>query len=320
MTTAPLRRVRRAVVAALSAAALGLGVASMGVQAYAAVASVVPEGLPGARAAAAGPGDLAVEAFPGAAYFTDLTPGDRRYWPLRAELHGAPSGSFALRVHGSGGLVEHANHGLTIAVHSCTGGYVGNDPAVEPTCSGASRTVFDERPLAEISSQPTADHTQHTWVLPDILRSQARHFLVVLGVPGEGALDESLMGLSGEFGIGLYAAGDAPVTPDDPIPGDPVPGTDPTPGTDPAPGPTTVPGPEPQPTSDPTGPARPPTGQVPRPAPAVPAAPGEQPTTSAQPSTGTLPDTGGPVLALVLTGAGAVGLGATFAGRGRRRP
>lgn len=318
MIAARLRAVRRAVVASLSATALGLGIASMGVQAYAAVASVVPEGLPGARAAAVGPGDLAVEAFPGSAYFTDLTPGDRRYWPVRAQLHGAPAGSFALRVHGSGGLVEHADHGLTIAVHSCTGGYVGNNPSVEPSCSGASKIVFAERPLAEISSPPAADHTEHTWVLPDIVRSQGRHFLVVLGVPEEGALDESLMGLSGEFGIGLYAAGDAPVTPDDPAPGDPTPGTDPTPG------PTTQPGPEqdpePDPASGPTDPPRLPTGQAPRPAPVVPAAPGAQPTTPGEPRTGTLPDTGGPVLALLLAGAGAVGLGATFAGRGRRRP
>ena len=226
-------------------------------QAYVAVAADLPGGLPGARMAASEPGgDLVVTAVPEDPQFLDLTPGDSRFWTVEASLEQASSGRLSMRVFGAGAVVEHARSGLTIAVESCSRAYASGSSTSRPVCGSAPTQVISTTNLASISSDPGDATSPRTWVLPDIHRSVDRHFLVTLAIPSDGESDKTLMGLSGSFGLGLFASGvDTPPAPID----------------------------------------------VERP----------RPTTS-------LPDTGGPALALLLLGLGAVSLGLAVRARAHR--
>lgn len=278
-------RIRHVATSALAVAVGSIAIAALSVPAHSAVVLAAPGTLGSWSASAAAPaGDLEVDAVPVAPQFLDLSPGDRRYWPLEANLEGAESGSFALRVHGAGALIEHPRHGLTISVESCSGGYAGEDPEVRPRCSGTAATVLPETPLREISSAPTAASSVHVWPLPDILRGQPRHLLVTLGLPSAGADDESLMGMSGGFGVGLYASGNTFGDAGDPV----------------------------LPTEDATPPPDEPTQPSP---PAAPAGPGVQ-----APNDGPgfdLPATGGPHAALMAVAAGLIALGTVLYRRNR---
>src|SRR5690606_30751452 len=59
-----------------------------------------------------------------------------------------------------------------------------------------------------ISSVPAQDRAEDMWTLPDIVRDQARSLVVTLAVPASGADDKTLMGLRGDVGVGLFAAGE----------------------------------------------------------------------------------------------------------------
>lgn len=191
---------RRALIAWAAGAAVMLGLASVSVQSYAALA---------AQADAASAGDLVVKAQPHPTEFFDLSPGESRYWSIEASLLGAERGSLALRVFGAGALIDHPLHPLTIAVEGCDGMLVGDDPREHPRCEGAAyTTVIAEQPLAEISSDPALDRAEHVWTLPDIIRDQERSLVVTLAVPAGGADDKTLMGLRGDIGVGLFAAGE----------------------------------------------------------------------------------------------------------------
>jgi hypothetical protein len=274
---------------AASAPAIAVGaiaIAGLSVPAHSAVVTAA-SGTPASWSASADDagGDLEVDASPVAPQFLDLSPGDRRYWPLEANLEGAESGTLAVRVHGAGALIEHPRHGLTISVESCSGGYAKEDPDVRPRCSGTSATVLSRTPLKDVTSQPTDASVAHVWQLPDILLGRPRHLLVTLGLPGAGADDESLMGLSGEFGVGLYASGNTFRDAGDPV----------------------------LPTED----ATPPPGEPAQPsAPAAPAGPGVH-TPNDGPGFG-LPATGGPQAVLMAVAAGLVGLGTALYRRNRR--
>lgn len=190
----------RALGALAAGAALVLGLTSVTMQSYAAIAE---------QADAAPPGDLVVEAQPHPTEFFDLSPGESRYWSIEASLLGAERGSLALRVFGAGALIEHPQHPLTIAVEGCDGMLVGDDPREHPICEGAEYTsVIAEQPLADISSDPALDEAAHVWTLPDIVHDQVRSFVVTLALPAAGADDKTLMGLRGDIGVGLFAAGD----------------------------------------------------------------------------------------------------------------
>lgn len=191
---------RRALGALAASATLILGLASLSVQSYAAIAE---------QEDAASAGDLTVEAQSHPAEFFDMSPGESRYWSISAALLGAERGSLALRVFGAGALIEHPRHPLTIAVEGCDGMLVGDDPREHPVCEGAVYTsIIDEQPLAGISSDPALDQADDVWTLPDIVRDRARSFVVTLALPADAADDESLMGLRGDIGVGLYAAGE----------------------------------------------------------------------------------------------------------------
>ncbi len=191
---------RRALGALAAGAALMLGLASVSVQSYAAIAQ---------QTDATSAGDLVVTAQPHPTAFFDMSPGESRYWSIEASLLGAERGSLALRVFGAGALIEHPRHPLTIAVEECDGMLVGDDPREQPRCEGAMyTTVIAEQPLAEITSHPAVDRAEDIWTLPDIVRDQARSLVVTLAVPASGADDETLMGLRGDVGVGLFAAGE----------------------------------------------------------------------------------------------------------------
>lgn len=190
---------RRALAACVAGACLFTGLASVTAQSFAAV---------GAGPDAADSGDLVVEARPLPTWFFDMSAGERRYWSIDASLEDADRGSLALRVFGDGALVEHPQHPLTIEIEGCDGRLVGDDPRVHPTCEGADYTqIVAEQPLVDISSDPSQDQADEVWSLPDIIRGQARSFVVTLAVPASGADDKTLMGLRGEIGVGLFAAG-----------------------------------------------------------------------------------------------------------------
>jgi LPXTG-motif cell wall-anchored protein len=278
-------RSARVTVAALATLVWSLGSAASEAPTHAAVGTDATRPMSGTTTPTGSDGDLVLKGSPESPHFATLSPGERRYWTLEADLEGAASGSFAMRVHGSGSLVDHPRHGLTISVDSCSEALAGDDdPKIRPRCSGVLATVLPETPLREVSSHPTATTATHVWQLPDILLGQSRHLLVTIGLPGEGAGDASLMGLSGAFGVGLYAAGssfgDA---------GDPVPPVDQPAETPP----------------DPSGPAQPASPESPRID--APGDPGFD-----------LPDTGGPQLALTALAAGLIGLGSFVYRRNRR--
>lgn len=190
---------RRALGALGAGAALALGLTSVSVQSYAAIA---------AQADAAGTGDLVVEAQPHPTEFFDMSPGESRYWSIAASLNGAERGSLALRVYGAGAMIEHPVHPLTISIEACEGMLVTGDPRMKPACEGGAFTsVIAEQPLVEISSDPALDQADDVWTLPEIVREQTRSFVVTLALPASAAEDKSLMGLRGAIGVGLFAAG-----------------------------------------------------------------------------------------------------------------
>lgn len=196
---------RRALGAVITAAMLSLGLASVSVQSFAAMA----------ERSDAGTGDLVVTAEPQPTEFIDMSPGDRRYWSIEAHLLGAERGSLALRVYGAGALIEHPRYPLSIRVDGCDGTLSGDDPREQPRCEHAEfSSVIAEQPLAGISSDPNRDTADDVWTLPEILRTHTRSFVVTLAVPAGGADDKTLQGLRGEIGVGLYSAGeDSPQTP-----------------------------------------------------------------------------------------------------------
>jgi hypothetical protein len=204
----------RALGALVASAAVVLGLASVSVQSFAAMS----------EQDAASAGDLVVEAHPLPAQFFDMSPGESRYWSIQASLLDAERGSLALRVFGVGDLVEHPRYPLTIAVEGCDGMLVGDDPRRHPLCDGATfAPIITEQPLVGISSNPAEDHADDVWTLPDIVRDQSRSFVVTLAVPSGGSDDESLMGLRGEIGVGLFAAGEDAAQPEPPVGEEPPP-------------------------------------------------------------------------------------------------
>jgi len=208
MTTRGWSR-RRALGTLVASATLILGLASVSVQSYAAIVE---------QADAGADGDLVVEAQPHATEFFDMSPGESRYWSISAALLNAERGSLALRVFGAGALIEHPQHPLTIAVEGCDGTLVGDDPREHPVCDGSAYTsIIDEQPLAAISSDPALDQADDVWSLPDIVRDQARSFVVTLALPADAADDKSLMGLRGDVGVGLFTAGDDAVAEEPPV-------------------------------------------------------------------------------------------------------
>lgn len=209
-------RGRRLVAATLtlgvSTALLGFGAVALASAASAALIDVPETGQPGR---------LILSSDPYPAQFLDLSPGEPAYWQVAARIEDAQSATLALQLQKDGDLVMHPR-GLTLTVDSCTTEWTGLDAT--PLCSSDAQRITVATPSDDYSqSSPTFD-------LPPIAAGTQRYLLVTLAVEDSAAAmaDETLMGLTGEMGVGLIATAidDVPVNPGTPgTPGGSLPRT-----------------------------------------------------------------------------------------------
>jgi len=160
-------------------------------RAYAAFTPAVPTGN----------GILRIDSDPYPAQLQAIAPGESTQLQLHVRLEGAPSGSLGMQLRGSGPLVDRAA-GLNIAVASCPRAFEGEAPHL--SCAAGGETVLAAAPLASVATSTSSS----SWVLENIRREQARFLLVTLSMPPDAAQSGSIAGLAGNFGVGLYAAGD----------------------------------------------------------------------------------------------------------------
>lgn len=200
----------------LVATSIGLGAVAL--------VGTAPQWRPVAESAATR-GSLSVVANPHPARFLSMSPGAASYWTQQVSLSGASQARFSVRVNGWGAVVTHRS-GATIAVNSCTREYPTNTSG-RPTCPGVEAVLLAATPLSQVSSSPHEGTAEHTWHLDDLRADSPRSFLVTLAIPKTAAGDKSLMGLTGNYGIGFYASGDSPAsTPTDVDEGSPTDDTD----------------------------------------------------------------------------------------------
>lgn len=205
------RRVAAVVTAALSVVLLSAGGLVLAQAAQAALIDVPPSGSPGRLV-------LSSEPYP--AEFLELSPGEPAYWQIGARLEDARSATLSLQLRKDGELVEHPR-GLTMTVRQCDSVWTGLDAV--PACASGERAVTVATPADDYTtSSPTFELRSFTPTTPE-------YFLVTLAVEDSVAAmaDTSLMGLTGQMGVGLTAVSidDVPVTPGR-LPGT---GFDPTP-------------------------------------------------------------------------------------------
>lgn len=143
-------------------------------------------------------GRLVLSSDPYPAEFLGLSPGDHAYWLVDARLEDAQRATLRLEVRRSGELVSHPR-GLTMTVDACALPWTPTDAA--PQCPAGERRVTVRTPADDDSvSSPVFD-------LAPLAPEAPAHLLVTLGVEDspEAAADESLMGLTGQKGLGLTA-------------------------------------------------------------------------------------------------------------------
>ncbi len=186
-------------------------------------------------------GYLVLRADPYPAHFTGLTPGDRVAWTIETRLEDEPAGNLSLRLMGSGDLVDHTD-GIRISVRSCTEPFATTKP--EATCPGEEVRLVETTRLADVGDPLGQGHdggtlgsgadagdpgaASGTWTLADLDSGSPRYVMVTMGLPAEASWDDSLQGLTGDVGVGLYTSGTA-AGPDSGTDADPAP----APGTDP---------------------------------------------------------------------------------------
>lgn len=144
------------------------------------------------------PGRLVLAADPYPARFHDLSPGQTRFWSVQARLEDAESATLALELRKEGELVEHPQ-GLRMTVESCAGGWTDAPPA--PSCAAGARMIA--------LTGPADDHrtSSPVFTLDDLGSEAPVDLLISVGLDDTPATraDTTLMGLSGEFGVGLTA-------------------------------------------------------------------------------------------------------------------
>lgn len=183
----------RAVVRIAAVALIVGGVSLATTRAYAAWVDVPHTGNPGQLV-------LASDPFP--AEFGRLAAGESAYWMIEARLADVESSTLNLQLRGWGELVEHAD-GLTIRVDACAVPFVGE--AAVAACPAEVVPVVETVRLGSIATDAASD----TWPLADLSREAPRYLRVALDVPAGAANDVSVQGLSGNFAVGLYTAGDS---------------------------------------------------------------------------------------------------------------
>ncbi|MCW2847100.1 MAG: permease of the major facilitator superfamily [Marmoricola sp.] len=162
-----------------------------------------------ARSAQDDDGLLQISASPRSPWFTNLAPGEPRYWSVTAWLEGAEHAALSLRLLGSGELVSERD--LRISVHRCTREYPITESRVRPRCPGREVMVVPDQPL-RLVSRPTTDEGAGSWRLPDLVGDRRERLLVSIGLPAEAAGDRSSTSASATFGVGLYATDDGALT------------------------------------------------------------------------------------------------------------
>jgi hypothetical protein len=209
-------RGRRLVAATLtlgvSSALLGLGAVVLAGAASAALIDVPETGQPGR---------LILSSDPYPAEFLDLSPGEPGYWQVAARIEDADSATLALQLQKDGDLIEHPR-GLTMTVDACTTEWTGLTST--PACASGAQRVTAATPAEDYSQ------TSPSFDLAAIQSGAPRYLLVTLAVEDSATAmaDGTLMGLTGDMGVGLTATAfdDVPVNPDAPgTPGGSLPRT-----------------------------------------------------------------------------------------------
>ena len=187
--------------AVLAALAIGAGLSLFSVRAVAMIAEVT-------ESPALVPVEvLAVTSNRAHDQVLELRPGAAVYWQIGADLTEDLAGSLVLELRKSGELAAHAD-GLVVTIDRCSDAWTSLESV--PRCAADERHVLVATPLDDLSDQsPIYD-------LDGIPLAHGKHLLVTLSLNvAIGAAEEDLMGLSGEIGIGLTAAGlQAPVMPE----------------------------------------------------------------------------------------------------------
>ncbi|MGA1836196.1 hypothetical protein VD659_04615 [Herbiconiux sp. 11R-BC] len=158
-------------------------------------------------------GRLVLSADPYPAEFLNISPGDPAYWQVDARLQDATRATLSLELRKNGGIATHPR-GLTMTVDRCSVPWT--DPTTNPSCSdGFARIVVATPADDDASSSPT-------FTLQPLVAGSPEHLLVTLAVEDSAAArsDDSLMGLTGNMGLGLTATAidDQPITPVTPVP------------------------------------------------------------------------------------------------------
>jgi hypothetical protein len=181
---------RARIVAEFAVAVLLVGAGGMLV-ASAAGAAPVPE--------TGDAGLLRLDADPYPADGLEIAPGERILWPVTANLTAPTSGSFSVEVSAAEPLATDID-GLRLALAECDVEWqLPSDPLADGVCSGTTRTVIAEAPLA------LADAGQR-WDLGLIAPGAPRYFLATLSLAG--STPGSLATEPAEIGFG-FRAGDA---------------------------------------------------------------------------------------------------------------
>lgn len=173
------------------------------------------------------PGRLMLFSDPYPADFLDMRPGEPAYWQIAADIEDADRATLAVELQKAGALVDHPR-GLEVRVDTCATEWV--DVPSAPACATGAEPVTTAGPSNDYSTgSPLFD------LEAPLRENERRHLLVTLSIDdsAEASADETLMGLTGEIGIGVRAVavdGD-PVEPAPPgEPGGPDDGTDPPDG------------------------------------------------------------------------------------------
>jgi hypothetical protein len=193
------RTVAASLMAGVSFVALAAGGIALAGAANAALIDVPPTGTPGR---------LVLSSDPYPAEFLDLSPGDPGYWEVGARIENATKATLSLELRKSGQLVEHPR-GLIMTVDVCSVEWTGLDSS--PSCSTGAQRVTVATPEDDYTeSSPTFD-------LAPITAGAPEYLLVTLAVEDspEAMADTTLMGLTGDMGVGLTATAfdDVPVKP-----------------------------------------------------------------------------------------------------------
>lgn len=198
----PERR-RRNTARTITASAAVIGMLLAAPAAAAAPGAPAPTLVPGAVSSEA---RLVVTAGPLPQDARTMSPGDARYWPVSARLHGAERATLAVRIDRAGALAEHPS-GIEVGVRACPDPWVVTEP--EPVCAGGESALVDTAPLGATDRTPA-------FTLPSPGDDDAVHLLVTVALDDSFAArsDPSLQGLPSDIDVIVTASS---------IEGEPVP-------------------------------------------------------------------------------------------------